>query len=122
MSAWNPEEIEIANDFDNTHDDFEYECYSLSKHIQKKNAETQTWLDENPECMAGMFIEDLSHWHDYQVFTPEDFDKYLLKSNIWDAFKDLHGVRPRHMDLDNMTLEQLQAELDDLSKQFEEEN
>jgi len=92
---------------------------NLLEYIQKKNQETQKWIDENPGSFAGMFTEDLEHWHSYNVYTPEDFDKYLLKALIWDGFKDVHGVRPRHLNLDKMSIEELKAELESIQTYFE---
>lgn len=95
---------------------------NLLEHIQKKNQETQKWLNDNPGAGAGMFTEDLEHWHGYNVYTPEDFEKYLLKASIWDGFKDLHGVRPRHLNLDEMSIEELEAELESIKVSFENQN
>jgi len=91
---------------------------TLLQYIQEKNLETKAWLDANPGSFAGLWTEDLEYWHFCNVFTPEDFDKYILKSSIWDGFKELHGVRPRHLNLDEMTKEELERELEDLRKEF----
>jgi hypothetical protein len=42
--------------------------------------------------------------------------KEQLESIFWDAYKDAHGFRPRHIDVSAMTEAQLEAELDSLGK------
>lgn len=37
-----------------------------------------------------------------------------LESSLWDAYKDAHGIRPRHVDFASMTMEQLEAMMSDL--------
>ncbi len=51
-------------------------------------------------------------------FTPWDQLPYIeqLRSTVWDAYKDAHGFRPRHLALNEMTEEQLKAELNQLSE------
>lgn len=51
-------------------------------------------------------------------FTPWDQLTYIeqLRSTVWDAYKDAHGFRPRHIALYEMSEEQLKAELDRLSE------
>lgn len=43
--------------------------------------------------------------------------KEQLAATHYDFYKDVHGVRPRWMDYDSMTEQELEAELDQLSKE-----
>lgn len=45
--------------------------------------------------------------------------KEQLECIVWDAYKDAHGVRPRHMNLSAMTEQELEAELDYLGSVIE---
>lgn len=38
---------------------------------------------------------------------------------IWDVYKDVNGIRPRHLNFDSMTLSQLRKMSDDLARQSE---
>jgi hypothetical protein len=42
-------------------------------------------------------------------------EKEQLECIVWDAYKDAYGFRPRHMNMEAMTVEDLRAELDSLS-------
>ena len=84
----------------------------LLAHIRRLNAKTQAWVDESPDTrMAGMIVEDLSHWHNYGIYTPEEFDHYLLVCAYSDMYKSLFGVRPR-----GELPEDLEAEVASLSE------
>lgn len=45
--------------------------------------------------------------------------KEQLAATHYDFYKDVHGVRPRWMNYDEMSEEQIEAELESLSKQSE---
>lgn len=47
--------------------------------------------------------------------------KEQLECIVWDAYKDAHGIRPRHLNLAAMTEQELEAELNYLSKLIEEQ-
>jgi hypothetical protein len=91
---------------------------TLIEHIKAENELTKQWVAAGPGRGAGLWCEDEKHWNELGVYTVEDFIKYGLKASIWDGFKDIHGVRPRHLDLDSMSIEELEAELKSLN--FEE--
>lgn len=46
--------------------------------------------------------------------------KEQLSSIHYDLYKDVHGIRPRWMDYDAMSEEELEKELDRLQEEFEE--
>lgn len=48
-------------------------------------------------------VEDPEYWNEYGIFTPEQFDRYMLISTAWGKYKDVYGVRPRHVNFDNMS-------------------
>jgi hypothetical protein len=80
----------------------------LTKHIEALNAKTQAWLDEVPGRGAGMLVTDVAFWAERGVFTVEDFERRMLIANIWDAYKEINGIRPRFMDFDNMSISDLE--------------
>lgn len=46
--------------------------------------------------------------------------KEQLECMVWDAYKDAYGVRPRFMNLEAMTVEELKFELESCSKVAEQ--
>lgn len=94
---------------------------TLAEHLAALNAEKLAWMAAGPDRWTGLWVEDLAHWHSMGVFTVEDFQRYDLIQLIWDMFKDVTGIRPRHMDFDSMSLADLQQEADRLGRAIEAE-
>lgn len=92
---------------------------TLAEHLAALNAEKQAWMDAGPDRWTGFYTEDLAHWAEIGVHTVEDFESYELVSLVWDMYKDVTGCRPRHMDFDSMSLEDLRKEADYLGRQME---
>lgn len=94
---------------------------TLAAHLAALNAEKQAWMDAGPDRWTGLYTEDLIYWAGIGIFTVQDFERYELQSLVWDMYKDLTGIRPRHMDFDSMSLEDLRKEADLLGRQIEQE-
>lgn len=93
---------------------------TLAELLASKNAETLAWIAEDPSNRwAGLIVEDLAHWAEIGVHTVEDYERYDLETLVWEMYKDVTGIRPRHMDFKSMTLEELRKEADYLGSQME---
>lgn len=89
---------------------------TLAQYIADRNAETLAWIAEDPSNRwAGLIVEDLAHWAEQGILTVRDFQRHDLICTIWDLYRDVTGMRPRHMDFDSMSFEELQAEIVSLS-------
>jgi len=103
----------------------------LIKHIQAMNAEADEWVSKDPENRVADTLETLpEHWADYDVYTPEEFDRYLLEQDYIEGHKDVYGVRYRG-DLDDVSDADLrdmvtkmydfaEAEMEDLREYIDE--
>lgn len=88
---------------------------ALTAHIQELNAKTKAWIDEDPDNRwAGMLVEEADHWAEYGVYTVEQFERHMLIETIWDVYKEVNGCRPRGLNFDEMSMEELQSFLDRL--------
>ena len=93
---------------------------TLKEYIEAKNAKAKAWVAEDPENRwAGTLTEDLAHWAEYGVTTAEGLERYLLVGEIWDSYKDLNGIRPRWMNFNEMSLDELRKEAESLCKEAE---
>lgn len=89
---------------------------TLAQYLAQRNAETLAWIAEDPDNRwAGLIVEDLAHWAEQGVLTVRDFQRHDLICTIWDLYRDVTGMRPRHMDFDSMSFEELEAEIVSLS-------
>lgn len=55
---------------------------------------------------------DVAHWAEYGITTIPQLQVYLLQSDIWELYKEVYGIRPRHLGLwsNEWTFEALEAE------------
>ena len=82
---------------------------TLAQFLADKNAETLAWIAEDPSNRwAGLIVEDLAHWAEMGIHTVEDYKRYDLETLVWDMYKDATGIRPRHLDLKSMSLQELE--------------
>ena len=81
----------------------------LRRHIQADNAkyEAKIKAEFGENALICNMVEDPEHWAKYGIHTPEDFDRYLIYSDISDVYKSAHGFRPR-MDWKNMSMQELE--------------
>lgn len=68
---------------------------------------------------VGMVVEDAQFWSERNINSVEEFEIYDAQCTLWDIYKDVYGVRPRHMDINNMSLGELRSEIDYLCKCLE---
>jgi hypothetical protein len=95
---------------------------TLAEHLAALNAEKLAWIAEDPNNRwTGLYVEDLAHWAEIGVLTVRDFKRYELESTIWELYKDVTGIRPRHMDIKSMSYEELESECDLLYRMLEDE-
>ena len=85
--------------------------------LEARNAETQAWIDEDPSNRwASLYPTDEQHWIDRGITTIEALERDELESSVWEMYKDVHGFRPRHLNLEAMTNEEFNEELESLGK------
>ena len=94
----------------------------LLNHIKAANLKTRAWVAEDPKNRwAGLYPEDVRHWEDRGIFTLAQLERDELITHIYEGHKDAYGTKGRHYDFDAMSLEQLKAEADSISKAISEE-
>ena len=94
---------------------------ALVEHIEALNAKTEAWVAEDPENrFAGMFVTVPDHWADYDVYTPEEFDRYLLETDYIEGHKDAYGFKYRG-DLSKYSDDELREMTDSMYDQAEAE-
>ena len=93
---------------------------ALLAHIQAKNAKTLAWVAEDPtNRWAGTLVEDLDHWTQDDIHTPEAFEHYMLATAAYDAHKDAYGFKPDWRVVNAMSDSELREWLDHLFAECE---
>lgn len=81
---------------------------TLREHIEKINDERRTWVSEDPENrFTFLYIDDIEYWKHLGIETVEQFKKSNLITSIYDSYKDKHGIHPRGIKFNEMTLDEL---------------
>ena len=94
----------------------------LMAHIKAENEKTRAWVAEDPaNRWAGLYIEDEAHWRERGITNMVDFERDSLATYIYEGHKDAFGVKGRHYDFDSMSLEELRAEADYISRSVKEQ-
>lgn len=82
----------------------------LELYITLENQKTAEWVAEDPaNRWAGTMVVDLDHWHGYGIYTPKQYARYMLQAEHYDGYKEVYGVRPRWIDYDAMSFEELEV-------------
>jgi len=67
---------------------------ALVEHIEALNANSDAWVAEDPENrFAGSLVTIPDHWADYEIYTPAEFDRYLMEQDYLEGYKEIYGVR-----------------------------
>jgi len=97
---------------------------ALVKHIEKMNAKTQIWIDEDPSNrFGGMLVSDPKHWAEYGVTTPAQLDRYLDETTLYEMVSSCTSksyARTVVAKTDNMSDAEFKKEMDYWSKENEE--
>lgn len=94
----------------------------LLAHVKAENAKTLAWIAEDPSNRwATTYSEDAADWEDRGITTLEELKRNELETFIYEVTKDTFGYRPSMEKYKSMTLEQLEAECESLSKSANDE-
>lgn len=80
----------------------------LLAHVKTLNDATRRWVAAGEGRFATTYPEDREFWVEQGISTIREFKMDQLKNEIWDGYKDANGIRPRHMDLNSMSMEELE--------------
>ena len=81
---------------------------SLSLHIQSENAKTRAWVaEDSANRWATTWTEEVSYWHEMDIFTVDQFLHSEAASEHYETFKEFMGYKPRGMDYSRMTTEEI---------------
>ena len=88
--------------------------------LEAGKAKAQAWVAEDPENrFAGYATVDLDHWAEMGVYSVADYERHDLETLVWDMYKDVHGVRPRGLGINEMSNDELKGMVDDLQAVLE---
>ena len=89
---------------------------SLLEHLQNINTKSKEEMEKTPNLWIGMIVEDLEHWKKYGVTTVAQLDRYFLEVELYEYHKVVFGVKGRHYDFGSMSDDDINKELESLSR------
>lgn len=93
---------------------------TLAQHLAALNAEKLAWVAEDPaNRWTGLYVEELDFWAEQGIYTVAQFKRHENETLFWEMYKDVTGFRPRHINVSEMSDEQLEKELDYLGSQMD---
>ena len=95
---------------------------SLRAHIARLNKDAEAWAKSGPGRWSSTLTDDLEHWENYGITTPEQLDHYLLVCNVYDLTRSVYGFKPRWNEVMSQSTEQLRAEFSELAKRAQQQH
>lgn len=93
---------------------------TLIQLLETRKAETLAWIAIDPDNRwASHPVVDLEHWHGYGIYNVEQFEAWEIRAQLWDFYKEVMGFRPRGMNIDAMSDDEVRAEMDSLVRSQE---
>jgi hypothetical protein len=90
---------------------------------QKELAQYLVNLNAEAKANGSPFaiMTEIEHWADIGVYSVKDFETYDARCTLSDLYKDVNGIRPRWMNIWEMSLEEVNHELESLRSQLARE-
>lgn len=79
----------------------------LLDHIRTENEKTRAWASQAEGRWASTSPEKAEFWANRDVYTLADYERWGYESSMSDLHKAAFGVRPRGIDFESMSLEDL---------------
>jgi hypothetical protein len=93
---------------------------TLAETLEARNAATMEWIAVDPtNRWSTLIVTDLSFWASCGITTIEEFDHYMLVSNVFEATRSVYGYKPHWGQLNACTTEELTKQLERLSADIE---
>ena len=93
---------------------------TLAETLEARNAATLEWIAADPtNRWSTLVVTDLAFWASCGITTVEQYDHYMLVSNVFEATRDAYGYKPHWGHLNALSTEQLECQLANLSAAIE---
>lgn len=90
--------------------------------IRKENAKSLAWQQAAPNRFASLTEDSLEFIRERGYGSIAQYLRNDKECTFWDLYKEIHGVRPRHIRVRELSDEQLDSLLQDLYREHEAQN
>ena len=89
----------------------------LTNHIKSINEKSKKEMDSNPNLWIGTIVEDPTHWEEYGITTPAQFDRYQDECCLYEVVASQYSKSyARSLGIHDMSDKELTDTLDSYSK------
>ena len=89
----------------------------LTNHIKSINEKSKKEMDSNPNLWIGTIVEDPTHWKEYGITTPAQFDRYQDECCLYEVVASQYSKSyARSLGIHDMSDKELTDTLDSYSK------
>jgi hypothetical protein len=86
---------------------FNKDQIALQAHIEAENAVWVAQCEANGSTFYTTMVSDPEHWAGYDITTIDGYKRHNLIQSVWDLYKEVNGFRPRFLNVDTMSMEDL---------------
>jgi hypothetical protein len=97
------------------------EQIALMTFIENENQSFREKTKDKSNAMFLLTVSDPLHWATYDIHTIAEYNHYSVQSEHYDLYKEVVGVRPSWFNYSEMSIKQIQDEIDILYKDIEDE-
>ena len=94
---------------------------ALQSHLAAEEARIKAWVAEDPEnrwatCPPST-TEEVLDLAKQGITSVEEYELDSARNDLWEVYKDIHGISPRWLNIWEMSMEQVKRELDLIAQQ-----
>jgi hypothetical protein len=94
----------------------------LIAYIENQNRQLEAWVAEVPGRWASMAISDLEFLRERNLTSVAVYIRNGKETYYWDAYKSVHGIRPRWIKFSEISDAELDAMVEDLDREITAQN
>ena len=91
---------------------------TASDRARELNANFRAECEARGSQVIGVLVEDAEFWAGWGIHTAAELDHHLAASTYIDMYKEANGIKPRWMDLDAYSTEELEQMIEELSEEM----
>jgi len=87
---------------------------TASEYAAQINAESRARAEAEGWTLVGTLVEDADFWAEMGIHTGEQLRRSLAIGEYSDTYKEINGIRPRWVNFDDVSTEEIEAMVTDL--------
>ena len=90
---------------------------ALKEYIELENANFKAKAEKEGFTICGEVITDITHWAEVGINSIEEYIHDSLATSYSEFYKEIHGIKPRWINYNDMSISDLEKEIASLVEQ-----